>query len=132
MLKKRFRDLRLSFPREDKRVAWAGLKEMADVSTALTTLLEKADAVYDVLEAFADRGKSLDNCHKRIEAVMAALDQFNDREGDEYIRWLELARQRFFPAPDTAGHCRRVPDTHERLRLHKHIYLGHPEREPSV
>ena len=95
-VEKAVRDLRLSFPREDKRVAWAGLKEMADVSTALTTLLEKADAVYEVLEAFADRGKSLDNCHKRIEAVMAALDQFNDREGDEYIRWLELRGNGFF------------------------------------
>ncbi len=95
-VEKAVRDLRLSFPREDKRVAWAGLKEMVDVSTALTTLLEKADAVYEVLEAFADRGKSLDNCHKRIEAVMAALDQFNDREGDEYIRWLELRGNGFF------------------------------------
>ena len=77
-VEKAVRDLRLSFPKEDKRAAWAGLKEMTDVSTALSTLLEKADAVYEVLEAFADRGKSLDNCHKRIEAVMAALDQFND------------------------------------------------------
>ena len=93
---KAIRDLRLSFSGADKRVAWAGLKEMADVSAALSTLLDKMDAVYQVLEDFAGRGKSLDNCHKRTEAALAFLGQFNDREEDEYIRWLELRGNGFF------------------------------------
>ena len=93
---KAIRDLRLSFSGEDKRVAWAGLKETTDVSAALSTLLDKMDAVHQVLEDFADRGKSLDNCHKRTAAALAYLDQFNDREEDEYIRWLELRGNGFF------------------------------------
>ena len=93
---KAIRDLRLSFSGEDKRVAWAGLKETADVSAALSTLLDKMDAVYQVLEDFAGRGKSLDNCHKRTGTALAYLDQFNDREEDEYIRWLELRGNGFF------------------------------------
>ena len=72
------------------------MKETADVSAALSTLLDKMDAVHQVLEGFADRGKSLDNCHKRMEAALAYLDQFNDREEDEYIRWLELRGNGFF------------------------------------
>ena len=93
---KAVRDLRLSFSGEDKRIAWAGLKETADVSAALSTLLDKMDAVYQVLEDFAGRGKSLDNCHKRTGTALAYLDQFNDREEDEYIRWLELRSNGFF------------------------------------
>ena len=93
---KAIRDLRLSFPREDKRIAWAGLKEAPVVSSALSTLLEKADAVYQVLEAFAGRGKRLENCHNRIETVLATLDEFNEREESEYIRWLEIRGKGFF------------------------------------
>ena len=95
-LEKALRDLRLSFPREDKRVAWAGLKETADVSAALSALLEQMAAVSQVLEAFADRGKLLDNCHKRIAAALAMLHQFNETEADEYIRWLEIRGNGFF------------------------------------
>ena len=93
---KAVRDLRLSFPREDKRVAWSGLKETPEVSSALSALMEKADAVYQVLEAFADRGKQLEHCHKRIEKVLTVLDRFNEREESEYIRWLEIRGNGFF------------------------------------
>ena len=93
---KAVRDLRLSFPREDSRIAWAVVKETADVSAALSTLLEKMADVYKVLEDFAGRGKLLDNCHKRVVAVSALLDRFNEREEDEFIRWLEIRGNGFY------------------------------------
>ena len=93
---KAIRDLVLSFPREDSRVAWAGIKEKEEVSSSLSTLLEKMAGIHKVLEDFASRGKSLDNCHKRVVAASALLDRFDDREGDEYIRWLEIRGKGFF------------------------------------
>ena len=93
---KAVRDLRLSFPREDNRVAWAGVKEKEDVAGALSALLEKMAGVHKVLEDFAARGKSLDNCHKRVIAAAALLDRFNEREDDEFIRWLEIRGNGFY------------------------------------
>ena len=93
---KAVRDLRLSFPRENNRVAWAGVKETEEVAGALSTLLEKMAGVHKVLEDFAARGKALDNCHKRVVAASALLDRFNEREEDEFIRWLEIRGNGFY------------------------------------
>ena len=93
---KAVRDLRLSLPREDNRVAWAGVKEKEEVAGALSALLEKMADVHKVLEDFAARGKALDNCHKRVVAASALLDRFNEREQDEFIRWLEIRGKGFY------------------------------------
>ena len=93
---KAVRDLRLGFPREDSRVVWAGVKEKEEVSAALSTLLEIMADVHKALEDFAARGKSLDNCHKRVVAASALLDRFNEREEDEFIRWLEIRGNGFY------------------------------------
>ena len=87
---KAVRDLRLSFPGKENRVAWSELKDAAEVSAALSTLLEKMADVHRVLEDFAGRGKSLDNCHKRVAALSAFIEQFDETEEGEYVRWLEL------------------------------------------
>ncbi len=93
-VQKAIRDLILSFPREDSRIAWAEIKEK--VSAALSTLLEKIAAVHKALEDFAGRGKLLEHCHKRVVTASALLDRFNEREQDEFIRWLELRGNGFF------------------------------------
>ena len=87
---KAVRDLRLSFPGKDNRVAWSELKDSADVSAALSTLLEKMADAHRVLEDFAARGKALDNCHKRVAVLSAFIEQFGESEQGEYVRWLEL------------------------------------------
>lgn len=93
---KAVRDLRLGFPRENNRVAWAEVKETKEVCNALSTLLAKMADVHKVLEDFAARGKSLDNCYKRVVAASALLDRFNEREQDEFIRWLEIRGNGFY------------------------------------
>lgn len=93
---KAVRDLRLSFPGKDNRVAWSELEDSVDVSAALSALLEKMADVHQVLEDFAGRGKSLDNCHKRLEALSAFIEQFDATEVSGYIRWLELRGNGFF------------------------------------
>ena len=87
---KAVRDLRLSFPGKENRVAWSQLKDSAEVSAALSVLLEKMADVHQVLEDFAGRGKALDNCHKRVAALSAFIEQFGETEESEYVRWLEL------------------------------------------
>ena len=93
---KAVRDLRLGFPREDSRAAWAGVKEKEGVSVALSALLEIMADIHKVLEDFAARGKALDNCHKRVVVASALLDRFNEREEDEFIRWLEIRGNGFY------------------------------------
>ena len=93
---KAIRDLRLSFPGEDKRVAWYGLKQNEDVASALFILMQKIGRIHQVLDAFADRGKLLDNCYKRMDSILVLLDRFNEREDSEYIQWLETRGNGFF------------------------------------
>ena len=94
---KALRDLRLGFPREDTRLAWAEVKETAGVCTALAAALEQMVEVHKVLSDFANRGKSLDNCYKRVSAALALLERFEE-EGhtDDYIRWLEIRGRHFY------------------------------------
>ncbi len=94
---KALRDLRLGFPREDTRLAWAEVKETAGVCTALAAALEQMAEVHKVLSDFANRGKSLDNCYKRVSAALALLERFEE-EGhtDDYIRWLEIRGRHFY------------------------------------
>ena len=94
---KALRDLRLSFPREDTRLAWAEVKETAGVCTAFAAALEQMVEVHKVLSDFANRGKSLDNCYKRVSAALALLERFEE-EGhtDDYIRWLEIRGRHFY------------------------------------
>ncbi len=87
---KAVRDLRLSIPGKDHRVAWSELKDTAQVSGAISALLEKMAGVHRVLEDFAGRGKALDNCHKRVVALSAFVEQFGETEDSDHIRWLEL------------------------------------------
>ena len=93
---KAVRDLRLSFSGEDKRVAWSDLKENQEVSSALTALLGEADAICRILDAFADRGKLLENCYKRMAAALTMLDRFNEGVEGEYVQWLEIRGHSFF------------------------------------
>ena len=72
------------------------MKEKEEVSGALSVLLEKMAGVHEVLEDFAARGKALDNCHKRVVTASALLDRFNEREEDEFIRWLEIRGKGFY------------------------------------
>ena len=95
---KAVRDLRLSLPKEDARTSWNELKDNPEVCAALSALLEQMAEVSETLEAFAGRGKLLDNCHKRLVAAQNMLDRFNETatEADKYVRWAELRGRWFY------------------------------------
>ncbi len=75
--------------------AWRELRGQAPVQSALTTLLDAADAVRVVLENFADRGKSLDNCFRRAAELLQATGNFLDGTDGAHVQWLELRGRGF-------------------------------------
>jgi ATP-dependent DNA helicase DinG len=65
------------------------LRDNEAVTQAVSQLLDRCHDVQQVLEGFANRGKELDNCFKRLTALMAALDMYLESHSDGYIQWLE-------------------------------------------
>ena len=94
-LDKSLRDLRLSLGRYDRRTAWHVMKAQPAVMDALTVVRSRAGEIHHILAAFAQRGKSLDNCYKRMDGILNMLDSFIESGTDEYIRWLETTGQGF-------------------------------------
>lgn len=92
---KALRDLRLAFGREDLRIAWHQIKPKQAVVEALGELMNRFHDLHQVLEAFADRGKQLDNCYKRLDHLLNMLDNFSETGTDESIQWLETRGKGF-------------------------------------
>jgi ATP-dependent DNA helicase DinG len=83
------KQLRLAFGDVEGRIAWHQLRDNDAVKQAVSQLLECCFDVQQLLESFANRGKELDNCFKRLTALMAALDMYLESHNDGYIQWLE-------------------------------------------
>ncbi|MEX2352730.1 MAG: ATP-dependent DNA helicase, partial [Gammaproteobacteria bacterium] len=83
------KQLRLVFGQNESRIAWYQLREKADVQAALVRLMESCDEAYQLLDAFANRGKELDNCFRRCGAVMNALDMYIESHSEDFVQWLE-------------------------------------------
>ena len=94
-LDKAVRDLRLALGRYDKRAPWHAIKEQQEVMDALTVLQDKAYDVHQIMDAFAQRGKALDNCFRRIDSMLNMIDSFIESTADEYIQWVETRGQGF-------------------------------------
>ncbi len=95
-MEKAIGDLRLAFAQPEGRLGWREAAT-AEVKQALQGLMDKTFAVQQLLQAFANRGKALDHCYKRIEAVLTMLDDFNECSSNTapLIQWLELRRKGF-------------------------------------
>ncbi len=104
-LEKSVKDLRLLLGSKDQRTAWHVIAARQDLMDALVALRDKAAALHQLLEAFAQRGRALDNCFKRIDGILQMLDDFISlttlRVGqvepgaDDYIQWVETRGQGF-------------------------------------
>jgi ATP-dependent DNA helicase DinG len=84
------RQMRLAMEDRDSRKAWYQVKEREAVMAAMHRLMEQSMTVHQLLDAFANRGKALDNCFKRCGALMNAVDMFIEDHSDDYVQWLEL------------------------------------------
>lgn len=95
-VEKAVRDLRLSFGRDDLRIAWQDIKSQQQVSESLNGLLTTSDTLQQLLKNFADRGKQLDSCYKRLTTILDMLACFVEPETGEFIQWLETRGKGFF------------------------------------
>lgn len=90
------RSLRLAFGSADSGSrAWRELRDQQPVQSALNVLLDAAEDVRVVLEDFAARGKSLDNCFRRVAELLDATGKFQDGADAASVQWLELRGRGF-------------------------------------
>ena len=89
-IEKSVHDLRLAFGRNEQRMDWAEIWEKQEVKTAFSDLMERAHDLHVALEAFAERGKLLDNCFRRTVDILNILNDYTESVNPEHIRWLEI------------------------------------------
>ena len=94
-VEKSVRDLRLGFGRQDQRSAWHLLSGKAAIRDALAKLMSRGHDLHQVLEQFANRGKQLDNCYRRLAGFLDLLDVFMEGREQGTILWLETRGQGF-------------------------------------
>lgn len=92
---KAVRDLRLAFRQPEGRAAWHDIRQEQAVADALKELMDRVFVVHQILQEFANRGKALDNCFKRIDMILTLLDSFNEAGETQLIQWLELRGKSF-------------------------------------
>jgi ATP-dependent DNA helicase DinG len=89
-VEKSVRDLRLAFGRNEQRVGWSEIKDKPEITESFTELMDRNHDLHTALDAFAERGKSLDNCYKRVANILNMLDSYNESGSVEFIQWLEI------------------------------------------
>jgi len=94
-VEKSVRDLRLAFGKQDRRSAWHQISGNQQVSEGLAVLMNKGHDLHQALEQFANRGKQLENCFKRLGNFLDLLDVFMEGRQTDSILWLETRGQGF-------------------------------------
>ena len=93
-LKKAAQDLRLAFGTQQRRGAWAEIEDDAKVQEALDTAQDELGNLQGMLDAIRGRGKGLDSCLSRAEAMLLQLGELREPEvPEEVIRWFEVFGQ---------------------------------------
>ena len=113
-LEKGVRDLRLAFGEGDGARAWQEASGQAGVGTAFSALLDCVNDAHGLLEAFAERGKLLDHCFRRLTELAGQLGEFQDSSGGDQVRWVELRGRGFLlhqtPLDVAAAYQSRMAD----------------------
>lgn len=94
-LEKRVRDLRLALGEADAVRGWRELLEQPAVAAAVDDLRGAARETGSVLEGFAERGRLLDQCCRRVRDLGAALEEFREPSGGGLVQWLEIRGRGF-------------------------------------
>jgi ATP-dependent DNA helicase DinG len=88
------RDLRLSFGTQQRRGAWTEIEDDAKVQQALDLAQQELGHLQGMLEAIKGRGKGLDACLARAEAMLLQLADLREPEApQQVIRWFEVFGQ---------------------------------------
>jgi ATP-dependent DNA helicase DinG len=85
-------DFRLSVGTEPRRGAWQELADNPKVMESVERLRKTLQELAGMLEAVTGRGKGLDSCHERCEALLADLATLTGEPDEESgdIRWYEV------------------------------------------
>ncbi|MGD2112275.1 MAG: ATP-dependent DNA helicase [Gammaproteobacteria bacterium] len=89
------RRFRLALGHEDRRAAWTGVAENREVRDALQVLESVLAVLVDWLAAAAGRGKGLDSCWQRSNALALRLRALLETPAGENVHWFETRRQAF-------------------------------------
>jgi ATP-dependent DNA helicase DinG len=94
-LKQTVRELRLAFGLEQRRGPWSEVSGNPAVELALANTRKTLSELGALLQTMQGRGKGLDSCLERSQALHASLEILSSPEDDQHIRWFETLRQSF-------------------------------------
>lgn len=88
------RELRLAFGEAQRRGAWSEIDAAPQLLDALRDCTGQLRALREPLNALAGRGKGLDACRTRCDALIAQLEAYAAVEPDDgQVRWFETHAQ---------------------------------------
>ncbi len=94
VMEKAARDFRLTIEGENTRRPLAAMMKNARFGTALDELLQKLDALAEMLEGQAERSEGLENCWQRAREIGDAIKRWRDQaEAEGFVRWVEVFSQ---------------------------------------
>lgn len=88
-LDKTARDLRLVFKKEGRLPATA-TDSLKDFAPTLKILSDKLNGLSELLEKQAERSEGLENCWQRTQALAQQLQQWQEGDTPDKVRWLEV------------------------------------------
>lgn len=113
-LEKAVRDLRLALGDADQSRAWQETAARPAVAAAFGALLDCMEDARGLLEAFAERGKLLDHCFRRMSELQAQLGEFQNSVGSDHVQWVEIRGRGFLlhrtPLDVAAAYQERLAD----------------------
>jgi ATP-dependent DNA helicase DinG len=88
--------LKLALGESESRQPWANKASQVQVSDKLGDLIEQLERLHTELEAAAERGKGLSQCHERAQLLIDKLSLFSENSTDDnLILWLETHQGSF-------------------------------------
>lgn len=100
-LEKSTRDFRLALGPAGQKVSWRRVMSTSPVKTALEGLLGALIILQMALKPAAERSRSLENCLKRVESLVARLKVFSEQDKTDesqdtaMIQWVETYQRAF-------------------------------------
>lgn len=82
--------IRSVFEQRDQRLEWDKLSGNNKCMDAVTSFESGLQNITDVLETQSERGKLLDNCHKRFAVILDQLQSFLHNEERKMVTWVEI------------------------------------------
>ncbi len=77
------------------RLAWQVKAREEGVKGALETVEKALDGLRGFLDLAAERGKGLENCHRRSERLLGRLVQVTTASAEDHLQWLDVRPKGF-------------------------------------